>query len=206
MNLLSIFHAFVFLAPFLVVLALLGLAARFTVYRRPPCSLEDVAFFVRQVDMLELTALLDPLVPRTLRESLSDADYRRELDTHIRLIREYISRVNHNVQVIQNWVAGEYSRMEGKNPKDFSLHEQLVAEALQTATELRLYALAAQAKLTVWCILRIDRWPSPLQPRLPNLRVLFGVNLLANYRRLTEIMRILSREYRHVHREVAEAL
>ena len=206
MNLLSISHVFVFLLPFLGVLFLLALAARFTVYRRPPCSLEDVAFFVRQVDMLELTALLDPLVPQTLRESLSDAAYRRELDTHIRLVREYISRVNHNVQVIQNWVAGEYSRMEGKDPKEYSLHERMVVEALQTATELRLYALAAQVKLTVWSVLRIDCWPSRLQPLLPGLRVLYGVNLLESYHRLTEIIRTLSREYRHVHQEVAEAL
>lgn len=204
MNIPSVLHAWLFLLPFLGALALLALAARFTVYRRPPCSLEDVAFFVRQVDVLELAALLDPLVPLKLRESLSDEAYRRELDTHIRLVREYLGRVNHNVRVIQNWVAGEYSQMAKKDPKEYSLDEQLVVEALQTVTELRLYAIAAQAKLWIWGALRIDRWPAQLLPRVPNLRVLFGVDLLVNYRRLTEITRTLSRNHRHGYRELRE--
>jgi hypothetical protein len=134
MNIASAFHASLFLLPFVGALALLALAARYTVYRRPPSTLDDVALFVRQVDVLELAALLDPLVPLTLRESLSDEAYRRELDTHIRLVREYLDRVNYNVRVIQNWVAGEHTQMAGKNPKDYNLHERLVVEALQSAT------------------------------------------------------------------------
>ena len=84
-------HTLLFVLPFLGALALLALAARYTVYRRPPSTLDDVAHFVRQVDVLELAALLDPLVPLTLKGSLSDEAYRRELDTHIRLVREYLA-------------------------------------------------------------------------------------------------------------------
>jgi hypothetical protein len=202
----SAFHASLFLLPFLGALALLALAARYTVYRRPPSTLDDVALFVRQVDVLELAALLDPLVPQTLRESLSDEAYRRELDTHIRLVREYLDRVNYNVRVIQNWVAGEYTQMAGKDPRDYDLHERLVVEALQTATELRMYAIAARVKLWVWGALRIDRWPQKLLPRIPNLRVLHGIELLANYRRLTEITRTLSSNRGPRHQELFEAL
>jgi hypothetical protein len=146
------------------------------------------------------------MVPRRLRESLSDEAYRRELDTHIRLVREYLSRVNHNVRVIQNWVRGEYSQMAEKDPKDYSLDERLVVEALETATELRLYAVAAQTKLWIWGALRIDRWPAQLLPRVPNLRVLYGVNLLTKYRRLAEITRTLSRNHRHGYQELYEVL
>ena len=195
-----------FLLPFLGALAFLAVVARLTFYRRRPCSLEDVAVFVRQVDVLELAALLDPMVPRRLRESLSDEAYRRELDTHIRLVREYLSRVNHNVRVIQNWVGGEYSHMAGKDPKNYSLDERLVVEALETVTELRLYAVMAQTKLWVWGALRVDLWPAQLLPRVPNLRVLCGVNLLTKYRRLTEITRKLSRNHRHGCEELCEAL
>jgi hypothetical protein len=206
MNFSSALHALLFLLPFLGVLALLALAARYTVYRRPPSTLDDVALFVRRVDVLELAALLDPLVPLTLRESLSDEAYRRELDTHIRLVREYLDRVNHNVRVIQNWVSGEYAHMAGKDPKEYNLQEQLVVEALQMATELRLYAVGASVKLWIWGALRIDRWPAHLLPRIPNLRVLHGVELLANYRRLTEITRALSRSRGPGHEELFEAL
>jgi len=55
-----------------------------------------------------------------------------------------------------------------------------------------MYAVAAQGKLWLWAVLRIDRWPEKLLPRIPNLRVLHGIELLANYRRLTEITRMLS--------------
>jgi hypothetical protein len=205
MNITSALHASLFLLPFLGALGLLAVAARY-VYRRPPSTLDDVALFVRQVDVLELAALLDPLVPLTLRESLSDEAYRRELHTHIRLVREYLERVNHNVRVIQNWVAGEYAHMAGKDPKDYSLQEQLVVEALQMATELRMYAIAAHVKLWIWGALRIDRWPAQLLPRIPNLRVLHGIELLANYRRLTEITRALSRNRGPGHEELFEVL
>jgi len=206
MNITSVLHASLFFLPFFGALALLALAARYTVYRRPPSSLDDVALFVRQVDVLELAALLDPLVPLTLRESLSDEAYRRELDTHIRLVREYLDRVNHNVRVIQNWVAGEYAHMQGKNPEDYNPQERLVVEALQMATELRAYAIAARAKLWIWGALRIDRWPAQLLPRIPNLRVLHGVEVLPSYRRLTEITRALSRSRGPGHKELFEAL
>jgi hypothetical protein len=199
-------HPLLFLLPFFGALVLLVIAARYTLYRRPPGTLEDVAHFVRQVDMLELAALLDPLVPQTLRESLSDDAYRRELDTHIRLVREYLDRVNHNVRVIQNWVAGEYTHMAGKNPEEYNLHERLVVEALDRATELRMYAIAARIKLWVWGALRIDRWPESLLPRIPNLRVLRGVELLGSYRRLTEITQILARGHGPRQQELFETL
>ncbi len=202
----SVPHVWLFLLPFLGALALLILAARFTVYRRPPGSLEDLAFLVRRVDVVELAALLDPQVPLKLRESLSEEAYRRELDTHIRLVREYLSRVNHNVQVIQNWVAGEYPHMKGKYPEDYSRNERLVLEALETATELRIYAVAAQCKLWVWRVLRVDLWPAQHLPQVPNLGMLFGINLLVNYRRLTEITRTLSRNNSHGHQLICEAL
>ena len=206
MNIASFSQVGLFLLPFLGAFGFLAFVARFTFYRRRPCSLEDVAVFVRQVDMLEFAALLDPMVPRRLRESLSDEAYRRELDTHIRLVREYLGRVNHTVRVIQNWVGGESSQMAGKDPKDYSLDEQMVVEALRTATELRLYAIAAQTKLWTWGALRIDRWPAQLLPRVPNLRVVNGVNVLTNYRRLTEITRNLSRDHRHGYQELCEVL
>jgi len=206
MNISSVVHALMFLLPFLCALLLLALAARYTVYRRPPSTLDDVAFFVRRLDVLELAALLDPAVPLALRKSLSDEAYRCELDKHIRLVREYLERVNHNVRIIQNWVAGEYAQMAGKNPENYTPRERLVAEALQTATQLRVYAVAAHCKLWIWGAMRVDRWPMQLLPRIPSLRVLQGVNLLTNYRRLTEITRALSQNHRPCHEGIFEEL
>jgi hypothetical protein len=114
--------------------------------------------------------------------------------------------VNHNVRVIQNWVDGEYAHMAGKDPKDYNPQERLVVEALQMVTELRIYAVAANLKLWIWGALRIDRWPAQLLPRIPNLRVLQGIELLANYRRLTEITRTLSRGRDLRHEQLFDSL
>lgn len=206
MNLASVPLAPLFLLLVLAALVFFVFAARFTIYRRRPCSLEDVAVLVRKVDVMELAALLDPLVPVKLRESLSPEDYRRELDTHIRLVRELVSRVNHNVHVIRNWVAGEYAQMSRKETKRPSLDEQLVVEALQTANSLCIYILVAEAKLRIWRALRMDRWPTQLLPSVPSLRVLYGIDLLVNYRRLTEITQVLSRNHGRVYQELCELL
>ena len=72
--------------------------------------------------------------------------------------------------------------------------------------ERRTYALAAEAKLWIWGALRMDRWPTRLLPRVPNLRVLYGVDLLVNYRRLSEITRTLSRNHLHGYEELCELL
>ena len=192
MNLEFLFHLFWFLAPFLGILALLAVAALVLTPRRPPDTLNDVAMFVRQMDVLELAALLDPIVPQTLRKSLSDKDYRSVLVLQIRLVREYLNRVNHNRCVLHKWVAGEYAKIARKDIKNLTAREHLVVEALYIAVKLRRHLLVAKFKLWIWGVLRMDRWPEQLLPRIPNLRVLYGVNMLANYRRLTEIIHILS--------------
>jgi hypothetical protein len=192
MNLEFLFHFFWFLAPFLGILAFLAAAALLLTPRRRPDTLNDVAMFVREIDVLELAALLEPIVPQTLRKSLSDKDYRPVLNLQIRLVREYLSRVNHNRRIIHKWVAGEYAKIARKEIKNFTAREHLVVEAQYIAVKLRRHLLVAKFKLWMWEVLRMDLWPEQMLPRVPNLRVLYGVNMLANYRRLIEIMHMLS--------------
>ena len=68
---------------------------------------------------------------------------------------------------------------------------------LQVAIELRIYSLAADIKLWFWT----TRWPRRLLPRLADLRVQGGVNVLAKYRRLTEVAGILSLDYGSVYHD-----
>ena len=192
MDCISLFHLPSFLLPFLGIAALVGVAAYTIIYRRPPEALKNVAMRVQHIDVLELAALLDPLVPLILRESLADEAYRRELDSHIQLVQEYVSRVNHNVRVLHKWVAGEYAALARKNVRNYTPQERLVVEAQQIAWNLKKYVLAANTILWVWAAFRMDRWPVRFLPSIPNLRTLYGIDLLANYRRLTEITQMLS--------------
>jgi hypothetical protein len=195
MSIAFLFHAVSFLVLIAITLVLLAFAARFAFRRRIPATLDHVAMFVRWLDVLELAALLDPKLPRTLRRDLSDQDYRRELEVHIRLVHEYLQRVDHNVRTIQNWVAGEYTGIAEKPAKDYTADDQLVVEAQRIAKKLRRYVLAASLKLWIWEAFRVDRWPVRFLPSIPNLRVLNGVNLVASYIRLSGITRSLALQH-----------
>jgi len=97
--------------------------------------------------------------------------------------------------VIQLWVAGEYELIKDKDRDAYTEKDSLVLEALQVAIDLRLYSLAARIKVWLWTVLRMYRWPSMLLPRITDLRVQCGVNVLAKYRRLAEVAGILSLSY-----------
>src|SRR5207253_3018896 len=143
----------------------------------------------------DLEVLLDTGKEWTLRQSLSLEAFRVAQEDRIRLVREYLRRVAYNVEVIQIWVGGEYELIKDKDRDGYTETDFLVIEALQVAIELRIYSLAADIKLWFWTTLRMYRWPKLLLPRLADLRVQGGVNVLATYRRLTEVAGILSLDY-----------
>jgi len=154
-----------------------------------------VILFVRKLDVSDLELLLDAGEEWALRQSLTREAFRTAQEDRIRLLREYLHRVAHNVQVIQLWVAGEYELIKDKDRDAYTEKDSLVLEALQVAIDLRLYSLAARIKVWLWTVLRMYRWPSMLLPRVTDLRVQCGVNVLAKYRRLAEVAGILSLSY-----------
>ncbi|MGE5205871.1 MAG: hypothetical protein ACM3PW_09660 [Chlamydiota bacterium] len=181
-----------FLIPFLCALALLVVIARTIVYRKPPHDLDQVILFVRKLDVSDLETLLDAGEEWTLQQALTPPAFRDAQEARMQLVREYLRRVAHNVDVIQHWVAGEYELIKEKERDSYTEKDRLVAEALQVAVELRMYWLAAAFKLWVWTVFRVYRWPRLLLPPLANLKVQCGVNVLAQYRRLTEVAGMLS--------------
>ena len=190
-----------FLLPFLIALALLAVVARTTVYQKRPHDIDHVILFVRKLDLSDLEMLLDAGKEWALRQSLSPEAFRMAQEDRIRLVREYLSRVTHNVEVIQRWVGGKYELIKDKDRDAYIQADFLVVEALQVAIDLRIYALAAHIKLWFWRTLRMYRWPRLLLPCLTDLRVQGGVNVLAKYRRLTEVAGILSLDYGTVYRD-----
>lgn len=185
----------VFLLPFISALVFLVFVALTTVYRPRPHDIDHVILFVRKLELSDLEALLDAGQEWTLRQSLSPAEFRHAQEDRIRLVREYLRRIAHNVEVIQLWVAGEYEVIKHKNQDAYSEKDSLVVEALQLAVDLRVYALVACVKVWVWTVLRLQRWPLIWPPQLTDLQVQGGVNVLTKYRRLTEVAGALSLSY-----------
>src|SRR5258708_2838513 len=97
-----------FLLPFVCALLFLAVVARTTVFRARPHKIDHVILFLRKLDVSDFEVLLDAGDEWTLRHSLSSESFRRTQEDRIRLVREYLRRVAHNVEVIQLWVAGEY--------------------------------------------------------------------------------------------------
>ena len=160
-----------FLLPFLCVLAFLAVVAHTTVFRARPHRIDHVILFVRKLDVSDLELLLDAGEEWALRQSLTREAFRSAQEDRIRLVREYLHRVAHNVQVIQLWVAREYELIKDKDRDAYTEKDSLVLEALQVAIDLRLYSLAACIKVWLWMVLRMYRWPSMLLPRVTDLRV-----------------------------------
>jgi hypothetical protein len=184
-----------FLLPFVCVLIFLAVVARTTVFRARPHRIDDVILFLRKLDVSDFEVLLDAGDEWTLRQSLSSESFRRAQEDRIRLVREYLHRVAHNVEAIQLWVAGEYELIKDKDRDSYTEKDFLVLEALQVAIDLRVYSLAVGIKVWFWTVFQMYRWPGTLLPRVTDLRVQCGVNVLAKYRRLTEVAVILSLMY-----------
>lgn len=181
-----------FVLPFVLVFGLLVLFASTLFYRPRYYDIDEVILLLRKLDASALQMLLDPGEEWSLQQLLGSQSFRIEQEARIRLLREYLRRVAHNVEVIQLWVAGEYEFIKDKDRATYTEKDCLVAEALQVALELRIYSLAARIKLWFWSVLPVYRLPQRLTPRLADLRMQCGVNVLAKYRRLTEVADTLS--------------
>jgi hypothetical protein len=188
-------------------LLFLAVVARTTVFRPRPHKIDHVILFLRKLDVSDFEVLLDAGDEWTLQQSLSSESFRRSQEDRIRLVREYLHRVAHNVEAIQLWVAGEYELIKDKDRDSYTEKDSLVIEALQVAIDLRVYSLVACIKVWFWTVFRMYQWPGMLIPRVTNLRVQCGVNVLKKYRRLTEVTATLSLMYgKSYHDRLLEAL
>src|SRR5437879_13578582 len=104
-----------FLLPFLCVLAFLAVVAHTTVFRARPHRIDHVILFVRKLDVSDLELLLDAGEEWALRQSLTREAFRSAQEDRIRLVREYLHRVGHNLQVTQLLLPGVYELLNAKD-------------------------------------------------------------------------------------------
>lgn len=179
------------LLPVVFGIVLLAVVALTTVYG----ARAHVILLARKLETSDLEMLLDAGAEWSLRRSLTTWSFRAAQEDRIRLVREYVWRVSHNTELIQLWVMGEKQRLEGKNRGEYAERDARIVEALQLAIELRLYSIAARLRIWSWMVLRVYCWPRMVIPRVTDLRVQCGVNVVDKYRRLTELAVALSALY-----------
>ncbi len=195
------------LLPILFGVAFLAVAAWTTVYGPRGHDVDNVILLARKFDPSDLEMLLDAGAEWGLRRSLTTQAFRTAQEDRIRLAREYLQRVGHNTEMIQLWVTQENRLLQGKPREEYSERDLLVVEAVRLALELRLYSLAASLRISLWMVLRVYRWPRLLLPRVTDLRVQCGVDVIEKYRRLTELAVALSARYgTNYHDRLLEAL
>jgi hypothetical protein len=182
------------LLPAVYGIVLLVVVALTTVYRARPHDIDHVILLARKLDPADLEMLLDAGAEWNLRRSLTPWAFRAAQEDRIRLVREYLQRVGHNAALIQLWVMPENQLLEGKAREKYTERDLLVVEAARLALELRLYSIAVSLRIWFWMLFRMYRWPR-LLPRVTDLRVQCGVNVIEKYRRLTELAVALSARY-----------
>jgi hypothetical protein len=196
-----------FLLPALVGLACLGVFAWAIVYRPRPHGIDNVILSARKLDLSDLESLLDAASEWNVRTSLAAVARREIQEDRMRLAREYLKRVAFNTSLIQLWILREHERLKGKKREDYSEADLLIVEALQLATELRFYSLAASLRMWSWMSLKVYRWPARLVPRVADLREQYGIDVVEKYRRLADLAVILSGQYGSSYRDrLMEAL
>src|SRR3989442_4231598 len=139
-----------FLLPFLCVLVFLVVVARTTFFRARPHRIDHVVLFVRKLDVSDLELLLDAGEEWALRQSLTREAFRSAQEDRIRLLREYLHRVAHNVQVIQLWVAREYELIKDKDQDAYTEKDTLVHMAFLYAQAYLLYSLFPCVQDCLW--------------------------------------------------------
>lgn len=176
--------------------AVLLIAVTRTAFRRSPYKrIDDAILFIRRLEVADVDALLDAGQEWRIRNLLSAEDFRGAQGRRLHLAQEYLRRVAHNAEVIQGWMAEEYEGIRHKTEEEFSPKDRLVQELLRVSTDLRLCSFAALVQVGVWKMLRLHLWPMRFVPRLPNLRVVCGFDVIGTYQKLRELTGSLSLAY-----------
>jgi len=169
----------------LITIFLVGLLLLFAAYtvlqflgKFPRRTMEDVTPYLRPADFEELESLLDPAYEVNFRMRLSSNEFQSWQRKRIHLLREYLLRMSHNSLVLIEWGNLELQQGPGSSQKSEEI-AALARELVQAATEFRLYALLALAKLKFWIVFRLDGSAS-----LPGLRHVSGIDAFASYNRL----------------------
>ena len=183
------------LFPILLVAAFFVSVVRAVFYQPRYRCLEDVILFMRKLGAAELDALTDAGKEWGLRNLVSLHEFRTVQRERYRLAYEYLKRLAHNAAVIQAWGSEMYETIRFKSREAMTAQDLLVEEIVELSTELRLHSMVALVRITIWIVLQMHCWPLKWTPRLSDLRVIGGIDMVRKYQQLIQVTSTLARTY-----------
>ena len=122
-------------------------------------TIDEVTVFCRKVDWDEAQELFDLMRERYSRLVQSDYHFRRTMRVRIHEAREFLWRMYHNVRVVHEWANTELRDIVDKPLDRCTERERFVMAIAEKAGHFRVLATIRLVELTVWTVLRIERWP-----------------------------------------------
>ncbi|SRR5579859_1219465 len=150
-------------------------------------TLDEVTVFLRKLNWDEVREVFDRARERYIRMTQSGRPLRRTTRANFLKAREFISRMCHNARIVQEWANTELAELLN-GAGDYSEDEaDQLREIARLAAEFRRLARMRLLKLTLWTVLRADRWPLKSVPSIASLRNLGAngeIDLIMQYEKL----------------------
>ena len=173
----------------------------------PVRQLRDLVAVLRFVREEEIETLLDAEEEGKLRAGMSRREFREEQYTRMRRLFEYLRRMAFNGKLMLSLAYAEQDKLAHENLPDAVERAALIRETIEAGIEFRIYSVFALGKLSLWILLRADRWILLPQPSLSDLREVAQTNGLEAYSRLCSAVGYLSLHYgESSYRELMKAL
>lgn len=133
-------------------------------------TIDEVAIFFRQIDWVEALDIFDLVGERYLRIVQSDYHFRRTMRVRIHEAREFLWRMYHNVRVVHEWANTELRDLTYESIECCTERERLIMAIADRAIDFRVFATFRLIELTIWTVLRVEKWPFMRIPSVAALR------------------------------------
>lgn len=174
------------LAVFAFLWVYLTIQRQFGLQERAP---DEVTAFLRHVEWSGTLEVFDLPRERYLRSTQPEEQFRHTMRVRLLMAREVTARMAHNVRVIHEWANSELKDAWEKPPEACTERERKLLVVAQMAAEFRVFASMRLVRLTLWTVLRAERWPGLGRFSIAALRrcgVGGEFDLLERYRRFKE--------------------
>jgi hypothetical protein len=165
-------------------------------FRLAERTIDEVTVFLRKIDWDEINQLFDRGEERYLRIVQSDYHYERAARIRIHKAREFLARMYHNVRVVHEWANTELRDMQDKTSAHCTERQKQMMAIAEKAAYFRAMAMFRLLQLTMWTVLRVEKWPLMRIPSIASLRNCGGEgDLLKLYAELKEASAALALLY-----------
>lgn len=165
-------------------------------FRLAERTIDEVTVFLRKIDWDEINQLFDRGEERYLRIVQSDYHYERAARIRIHKAREFLARMYHNVRVVHEWANTELRDVQDKTSAHSTERQKQMMAIAEKAAYFRAMAMFRLLQLTMWTVLRVEKWPLMRIPSIASLRNCGGEgDLLKLYAELKEASAALALLY-----------